>query len=252
VIRALVGALTLLWTLAPVGTASAGGGSPVAGKFARIGGVTKEKKSFGARVKRDDHMDVAFGEDEFSAFAVSGSYAQKGKKLRFEVDEERLLDFARSWEAAYEAELRSDDRIPDLVDCEIRKAKLKGRSKNDRVKFKATYKIRCRAEGAFGEDEARGRVRFRGKGPLAPGIRVVAIPGPGPGPFPIERPGTGGAVIEIVLAPPAEVVVGEDHSFELDPRLRLDPDVREPLEGGGAIRIRPTPGEVVLLPSEAP
>ena len=60
-------------------------------------------------------MDVAFGEDTFSAFAVSGSYTQKGKKLSFEVAAERLRAFESSWQAAYGAALRAEGSSQRLL-----------------------------------------------------------------------------------------------------------------------------------------
>ena len=218
------------------------GATPVAGKFVRIDGVTKEK-SFGRRIKRADHMDLAFTEDRFSAFAVSGTYAQHGKKLRFRVDEERLLAFERSWEAVYEAALRSDGLDAQSVDCVIRRAKLKGRSKKGEVKFKSTYHVRCSATGDFGEDRATGRIRFRGKGQLVDGILVAPLPGPlGPLVEQVEQveqgPGTGGVVFEIVQGPGAELVLRDD-TIEVEPFV--DPGRIEPIEGGGGLRV-PEPG----------
>ena len=118
------------------------------------------------------------------------------------------------------------------------------------MKFKSSYKIRCSAEGDFGEDEASGRIRFRGKGQLVDGILVAPFPAPRPGPllepFPIERPGTGGAVFEIVQVPSGGLVVRED-PIELDPGLR-PPGGEDPIRGGGVIGIEARPGEVVLRP----
>ena len=66
---------------------------PISGKSAQIVGLTRVKTSFAPRVTRDDYMDVIFTEGRFTAQAVSGTYTQHGKKLRFQVDEERLLAF---------------------------------------------------------------------------------------------------------------------------------------------------------------
>ncbi len=109
---------------------------PISGKSAQIVGLTREKTSFGPRITRDDYMDVIFTEGRFTAQAVSGTYTQHGKKLRFQVDEERLLAFERSWEVAYEQALRDGGLDPESVNCEITKAKLRGRLRRGDIKFK--------------------------------------------------------------------------------------------------------------------
>lgn len=210
---------------------------PISGKSAQIVGLTRVKTSFGPRVTRDDYMDVIFTEGRFTAQAVSGTYTQHGKKLRFQVDEERLLAFEDSWEVAYEQALRDRGLDPESVGCEITKAKLKGRLRRGEIKFKSTYKIRCTAEGDFGEDHATGRIRFRGRGQLNDGI-IIWPPGPVSRPLPLPLPpgpGRGGSVT--VIAAPGGDLVLRDGTVELEPCIRCEPTQVEPIRGGGSIEI---------------
>ncbi len=139
----------------------------VAGAVVRVSGLTREKASFGGRSRRLDYMDLRFGSDTFSAAGVSGRYVQKGNKLRFRVDPVMLERYARSWEASYGDSLRRDGLDPDAVECEVTKAKLKGRARGSEVKVRSQYKIQCVASGDFGEIDAKGSVRFRGRGQIS-------------------------------------------------------------------------------------
>jgi hypothetical protein len=153
-------------TVAP-GAASAGSGEDsVAGLRARIQGVTQQRASFGAQVRGDDFLDLSFAGDTFRANAVSGEYKQRGRKLRFGIDPQRLRDFEASWEDAFLAHLEQDGVEPDSVECEVVRAKLRGKVRDGEVKLSSSYRFDCSARGDFGQIDAVVRKRFRGRGPL--------------------------------------------------------------------------------------
>ncbi len=230
---ALAIAFTISFTAASPASAR-GREDSISGKSAQIVGLTRVKTSFGPRVTRDDYLDVLFTEDRFTALAVSGSYTQDGKKVRFQVDEERLLAFERSWEVGYEQALRDRGLDPESVDCEITKAKLKGRLRRGEIKFKSIYKIRCTAEGDFGGDHATGRIRFRGRDQLHDGI--ILRPPFGSVPLPeLPGPGSGGSVT--IVATPGGDLVLRDNTIELEPCVRCEATQVEPVRGGGSIEI---------------
>ena len=176
-IRAVaVTSLALGMALAATPARAASRDDRVAGRYARIYGVTKQASSLGEPTQTPDSLDLTFGDTTFSSTAVSGDYVRKGHKLRFQIDPARLAAYQASWEAAFRASLEQDGLDPDSVDCAMDQAKVKGRVRKGAVKFKTKYRLHCAAEGAFGERVAKAKVRFQGRGPLT-GIRLPFFPG---------------------------------------------------------------------------
>lgn len=177
-LRRLAPLVAVGWLVGLSGPAIAGApADPVEGHSVRIVGISKQKSSFGDPIRALDFLDLSFAADSFQANAVSGSYEQRGRQLRFHVDPARFRDYEASWEAAFGADLQAQGLEPEAVVCETTRSRLKGRVRNGRVKFTASYRFRCTASGPFGEMDAKAKRIFRGRGTLQSG--PTALPGPG-------------------------------------------------------------------------
>lgn len=159
----------LLATLLPllVAGAPARADTDVAGERVMLLGKTTQRASFGPYLRRQELMDLRFGQDAFWSPGVSGSYQQKGAQLRLQVDEGWLRQYESDWADAFRQSLEADGLAPETVGCEVVKARLKARAKHRQVKLKTKYEIHCRAEGDFGVEEATTRVRYRARGEMA-------------------------------------------------------------------------------------
>ncbi len=177
-LRRLAPLVALGWLVGLSGTAAAASpADPVEGHSVRIVGISKQKSSFGDPIRGLDFLDLSFAADTFQADAVSGSYEQRGRQLRFHVDPARLRDYEASWEAAFLADLQAQGLEPESVACETTRSRVKGRVRNGRVKFTASYRFRCTASGPFGEMDAKAKRVFRGRGTLQSGPAALLGPG---------------------------------------------------------------------------